>query len=273
MILYKYFPENINSIKALSCKSVWMNPALKMNDPLESLTLISQEYSQEDLNQYRKHIKESEINTKLDWLKYDNEQLIECLNFLRRNILSGLCFSSFSEDYSNILMWSHYASSHTGFCLAFEFSEDLLVENDLIKVKYSDKVDSLNIKSLMCDHNSPNEDLVEMKRDFYNSLTVKSPHWNYEKEWRKWGHPGYEDFDGRAKIVKIYFGYRIDKEFENIIRNILKSVDLENIEIKYMDIQDNSTNLIAINEDDYKKNSNKRQKLIEGTYVNIKSFI
>ncbi|WP_330746603.1 DUF2971 domain-containing protein [Chryseobacterium sp. CP-77] len=273
MILYKYFPENINSLKALSCKSVWMNSALKMNDPLESLSLISQEYSQEDLNQYRKHIKESEVITKSDWLNYNNEQLIECLNFLRRNILAGLCFSSFSEDYNNILMWSHYASSHTGFCLAFEFSEDLLVENDLIKVKYSNKVDSLNIKSLMCDDNSPHKDLVEMKRDFYKSLTVKSPHWSYEKEWRKWGSSGYEDFDGRAKIVKIYFGYRIDKEFENIVRNILKSVELENIEIKYMDIQDNSTNLTTINEEDYNKNFNKRQKLVEGTYVNIKSFI
>lgn len=273
MILYKYFPENINSLKALTLKSVWNHSAIKMNDPVESLTLISQDFSLDDLNQYRKYIRENNFENRSDWLSYNDEQLIECLNFLRRNILSGLCFSSFSEDYKNILMWSHYASSHTGFCLAFDFSEEILIENDLIKVKYSEKVESLNIKSLICDENSSSEELIAMKRDFYNSLTVKSPQWIYEKEWRSWGHPGYEDFNGRAKIVKIYFGYRIDKEFEKIVRNILQSIGLEGIEIQYMDIQDNSTCLNPISEEEFIKNYKKREKLSDGTYINIKSFI
>ena len=32
-----------------------------------------------------------------------------------------LLVSCFSEDYKSILMWSHYAKDHTGFCVQYNF--------------------------------------------------------------------------------------------------------------------------------------------------------
>lgn len=274
MKLFKYFPENINSLKSLSSNSLWLNSALNMNDPLESLLLLRQNYNDEELEQIRESIRNKKFPNKKEWLKYSNEQLMVCLNYIRRNILSTLSFASFSEVNDNMLMWSHYASSHSGFCIEYDFNKSLLNENDLVKVKYDNKIENLHIKSLTCDEDSPFNDLVEMKKDFCKNLSIKSPDWSYEKEWRLWGeNQGYYKLNKNIIITGVYFGYRTDSEFENMVLNMLKSIGVYNsLLVKYMSVSEHSTNLVTIDGKERKKDVLRKTKIEKGLYINTEPF-
>jgi hypothetical protein len=111
-----------------------------------------------------------------------------------------LCFSS---DWSNPVMWSHYADRHKGICLGFEVSEKHLHE-----VKYAVERPSINVK-----------DLVERgKRDpsLVMPLTsTKFEHWKYEKEFRAYlqlqDEPDsnglyYAEFSNDLKLAQVIAG-------------------------------------------------------------------
>lgn len=74
-----------------------------------------------------------------------------------------------SEDPSNILMWSHYASNHSGICIGFD--TDYKPFRSASQVSYSDGRPS-------AEFNSEPENLLK------RVLLTKSKHWSYEKEWR-----------------------------------------------------------------------------------------
>ncbi|TNC82870.1 MAG: DUF2971 domain-containing protein [Oleiphilus sp.] len=83
---------------------------------------------------------------------------------------------SLSEKNSNLLMWSHYARSHKGFCIGFDaeapFFHRKRSETDefyhLRKVEYSEKRPTSRLSQLSG---------IEL-------LFTKSLAWEYEQEWR-----------------------------------------------------------------------------------------
>ena len=87
--------------------------------------------------------------------------------------IGALCLS---EVPDSLLMWSHYASSHSGFVVAFNahhkyFHEQRSTEDEfrhLRRVLYRETRPSAPLSSL---------DATEM-------FFVKSGHWTYEREWR-----------------------------------------------------------------------------------------
>ena len=124
----------------------------------------------------------------------------------------------FSEDVQSILMWSHYADSHRGFALEYDFRPTLLrplPHIGLYPVIYSeDRFDAspfllwglftiLGIKT-----NNP-DGIASIKAALY-----KSKMWEYEKEWRMID-PGPHDIQNPApteieyRPVAIYYGQNI----------------------------------------------------------------
>jgi hypothetical protein len=84
----------------------------------------------------------------------------------------GVC--CFSEKRDDLLMWSHYADGHRGFCLELDGSLDPF--SQARKVTYADKVPLVNPLGLLLDPKkfSPLEAM----------MLTKSIHWAYEHEWR-----------------------------------------------------------------------------------------
>ena len=70
------------------------------------------------------------------------------------NILNDCAYiTCFSETPDNMLMWSHYANAHQGFCVEYDFN-NLSAENHYIlehleKVNYADQLPSLQLASLI----------------------------------------------------------------------------------------------------------------------------
>lgn len=123
-----------------------------------------------------------------------------------------------SQDYKNILMWSHYAKNHEGLCFGFDFR---LFDDKKIKssqVRYPENYEY----ELISFFNPPKG---EIKRMF----TTKSEFWSYEKEVR------FFDFNnviGTKKFIKeclkeIIFGCKAD---ETNIRKIIQLCQLNGFE-------------------------------------------
>lgn len=84
-----------------------------------------------------------------------------------QKMLSVTCFS---EKNDSLLMWSHYAQQHRGFCIEYDFSDDPEISEFLFPVVYSNK------KTIV---NTGVHDV-----DCLKAALCKSEEWQYEQEWR-----------------------------------------------------------------------------------------
>jgi Protein of unknown function (DUF2971) len=129
---------------------------------------------------------------------------------------------SFTSDWKNPLLWSHYADKHKGICLGFDV-DDRYIRH----VNYVGEVMPMNqdvVKRLK----QGDENLVR------ELITTKSIHWKYEEEVRVIvpleeldvdTEKYFTDFEGNLELREVILGYRspVDKDV------ISKYVDLENV--------------------------------------------
>ncbi|MGA3372853.1 MAG: DUF2971 domain-containing protein [Terracidiphilus sp.] len=163
------------------------------------------------------------------------------LNLVRRN--AKVC--SFSAISDSILMWSHYADNHRGFCV--EYDLDPLVPNhpfrrNLYPVIYSPDLYDLTpwLKSLV------DSDLQQ-----FNSihpllaLIHKFDGWGYEQEWRlALVLPTLiEDHDLKVpRPIRIFLGSKMEHTNKNELRAICEE---KGIEVWQMQMADDKYRLFA----------------------------
>jgi len=88
-------------------------------------------------------------------------------------ILGAFCLS---EVPDSLLMWAHYASSHTGFVVEFDPSHPYFHQ------QRSDKDDLHHIRRVRYCESRPSAPLCNMSA--IELFLSKSGHWSYEREWR-----------------------------------------------------------------------------------------
>ncbi|MEC8104603.1 MAG: DUF2971 domain-containing protein [Pseudomonadota bacterium] len=226
--LYKYF-GSIKHISDLfeSCNIHHSVPE-SFNDPFECKAVIDRNdpHTAADI---RRHLiklcreagntrKESE-NLVSQFMKHENFVDVELLHGLNATY-GEVKISCFTTDVKNLLMWSHYASSHSGFCV--EFSTDYFPFNFAFKVRYTNRYTAVKYPL----------------RGTYDRLRValeKSDHWSYENQYRTLIVPGLNSVptDGRvynfeARAIKaIYLGVNISQESKGEILEMICSNNIK----------------------------------------------
>lgn len=109
---------------------------------------------------------------------YIYSSIYEMLKSLSDINKKSMVISCFSELNNSMLMWSHYANYHKGFCLEYDFSS--LPTSDirtqlLYPVIYQDEL--LNVTEYLQSDDVKNVFSVR-------AAITKSKEWEYEKEWR-----------------------------------------------------------------------------------------
>ncbi|MBP3243714.1 MAG: DUF2971 domain-containing protein [Bacteroidaceae bacterium] len=130
------------------------------------------------------------------------------------------------EEYTKLLMWAHYADSHQGICIKYNFSSFDL--SSLID-------DKSNIIAFFNDIEYSNEKLTDTANQYKegneisgnDALFLKSEDWKYENELRLLyfdvnGKGDYTSIDAPHCIEAIYFGYKCSDEDKKTIHKILK---------------------------------------------------
>ena len=145
-----------------------------------------------------------------------NRSLEEIMSFK-----SKLGIYSLSLTNNEKLLWSHYASSHKGYCLEYDLDKlrdhyALNFNVNEIRVVYKDKPQTLTFKDIY------NRDKLLCKL-----FATKDKSWSYEKEVRLiFDDAKFKTYHSSA-LTGIYFGVNADNNIVELIINLLKDMDVK----------------------------------------------
>ena len=151
-------------------------------------------------------------------------------------LIGCLCTS-----YKNRLMWSHYADSHKGFCIEYDFSkpkEEFLSKLPL-PVFYSESRPLVPWKAAI---DNSVENMEEASEELMMGLLTKDKAWEYENEWRILIGATEDSELVMPKVSCIYLGASIEKDNRAKVVNIAKR---RNIPIKQMKVDRGAYDLHA----------------------------
>lgn len=152
------------------------------------------------------------------------------------DITGKIKIASLSETYDSILMWSHYADSHKGLCIAYDIDNFSHKNCTIKKVIYSHEL-KLNTDNSFFD-------LYNEKHNEYYFLSlfyIKHKDWRYEKEYRIISYNTATEYI-KLKIKAIYIGTDATDE---TIDNIKKFTEGKGIDLYKM--EKDKDNLFKIN--------------------------
>lgn len=109
----------------------------------------------------------------------------------------------FSGGHDILLMWSHYAMGHAGFCLEFD-TGDLPFINAR-PVRYRNKLPTINALDLI----SPSPTNLDLL------LLTKGMDWKYQREWRIFNQKGGQavNYDPDC-LTGVYFGLKLEPRYK-----------------------------------------------------------
>lgn len=242
--LYRYRVCNDYAFEALENDKFLLTKPTLFNDPFDALLYVNKEKLQNEIKNLCDISKREDVIKKLkedpeyreneikllgkEFIEYfenkkiytDEElilnskiaeiQAIKIINDLTKLSMKSLkqyCLvGCLSEDIFSVLMWAHYADSHKGFALNYDFKSRYMVEaqingkkvigseftdKKLFPVKYTnERFDATYFVEHNFIYNFYYRIKVKFKDPFYDKLfyykylLFKSMDWSYEREWR-----------------------------------------------------------------------------------------
>lgn len=194
-----------------------------------------QMYPAEFVDNLRSQILSRDIESMGDTIENYKKQLLLSVDFwfpiiaeMSKRFVAIACFC---ETVQSIPMWSHYASSHQGFALEYDFRPTLskgMVNSGVFPVIYDDeRVDasmymaSSFLKLNGIGVNNPDA-LSHIKCSLY-----KAKLWEYEKEWRLLNYTPRNVFDNGVSVIQykpsaIYYGVKMQSDLKEQLHVIAK---------------------------------------------------
>lgn len=198
--LYSFRRYNEHTLSDLINGTITVCPSTYMNDPFDSI-----------VNPWRERLMSQKER------KSHIRPMCESFNYYR---IRSFCMGEDDKPLKNILMWSHYAGEHTGFCIKYKLSKHFIkqMENDdtnehmyLQWIKYKNTKVDVSVPSIDTDL----------------AFVTKKSDWKYEKEVRLIVYnPNKEEpfygveMDQDSGIEAIIFGCKCPENTINTVRNI-----------------------------------------------------
>lgn len=198
--LYRYRCYGKGWINELYEEKVYMCNPSEFNDPFDSSFCINNDkHINYLLNKVFGEIEIDEVSK----ARFDNYSL-KMYDTVFSAIKETFRVACFSTIYDSILMWSHYAGSHTGYCIEYDFEKINMVTDSIYPAIYSNK------------RYDDTDYVIGKSQDGINHLLYKASEWSYENEWRIIAHEGIfnkekgEYIEFSDAITAIYLGVNSD---------------------------------------------------------------
>ena len=220
--LFKYCRLNARAEQLVSSSELWFSAPAKLNDPFECRPWLEFAHTDQQLvdglarqlrRQNPKMTPHTATANAVGIFLEGRHRNPEMWNALRDDLITRLTNEigvyCLSEHNDSILMWSHYAEDHTGFCLGFEATPYTEFFGPAQKVLYSDELPHIQSFDM-----SP-------ERQVDKIFLTKFSGWSYEDEWRIINHdtgPGLYSYPPEL-LKSITFGIRTSNEHRSKIRN------------------------------------------------------
>ena len=224
--LYKYHQFSATALSNLVGRKIWFSRPSSFNDPYDCRIAPKTEISDESIERFLKakfgDQRGAELASKhrgtdgkfdKDTLEQLQQRLSEDFEKLRHEMSNnrGVCCLSAKKD--DLLMWSHYADSHKGFCLEFCTSDERFARAQ--KVEYSKVIPTVDpVAAVLGEGHSARTAMI----------FTKMKCWEYEEEWRIFHKkPSTAYGYGVNALTGIYFGSEMERAHIEIIALILKN--------------------------------------------------
>jgi hypothetical protein len=230
-ILYKYRTFNERTINMLANNQVYFASPLEFNDPFDCL-------AQKNKIQNFRQGTEALIRANAGQRGFTQEQIqaaIERINAemaediaetdaadseYKEYVHNQLGVLSLSSCNDSILMWSHYADFHKGFCIGFKTNSFGFPGDAIKEVIYTEEINKNFILEFFLSQDSSEERYIDESEKM--EILTKYIDWKYEKEWRVKAIKGLGTYPDSG-VGEIIFGLRMDDNHKNILREILKN--------------------------------------------------
>ena len=207
--LYSFRRFNEYSLADLINNEITVSPSKKMNDPFDSVINLwgSEEQLIETCKEH-KHIKN--LSRSFDYFR-----------------IRSFCNGETEEALGNLLMWSHYADEHRGYCVKYKLSKHFIKQDE------NDSFEHMFLKPIIYRKDEEKVDISELTT-INTDLAFATKHrsWKYENEVRLIVYnPNKEDafygipLDKDSCIEAIYFGCRCEQKTINTIKNLFSKSD------------------------------------------------
>ncbi len=231
--LYKYQPISPKwSLENLEKRQIWFQKPLDLNDPFdcknnlvvklerievpELIDILRQE--KPNMEAFGGKDKDLAIGMYQKAVLDMSKKLFDSLALKYGNETGVACFSRQKDD---LLMWSHYAESHQGYCLEFDTSFDPFTR--AFPVKYYPDKPQLNLLEVYKNNKSMIMPL----------LFSKAKCWRYEEEWRIFNAQGVGPFRiPHGCLVGIYLGAKMTDGNKS---QIIQAVNVPNYYVAELD--------------------------------------
>jgi hypothetical protein len=216
-----FTPKSINVLRTVLVDSLlWLSSPEDFNDPFDTwvswtvegtdqqkmarLRALAEEHLAELTPQQREAGLRNAMQTPHDGLV---AMLLQSFAEQRRRF--GVC--CFAGDPRDVLMWSHYAGSHTGVCLQFETSCDPPVFMRALPVAYVDQSPMINWL------------MGNFQREVGEAFTRKHIRWRYEAEHRiiQRDRAGCCVRFAPGALTGLIFGCKADADVKRAVRQLL----------------------------------------------------
>ena len=208
--LYSFRRFNEFSLSDLINNEITVSPSKKMNAPFDSvINLWGSEEQLKETCKERKHIKN--LSRSFDYFR-----------------IRSFCNGETEEALGNLLMWSHYADEHRGYCVKYKLSKHFIKQDE------NDSFEHMFLKPIIYRKDEEKVDISGMT-SINTDLAFATKHesWKYEKEVRLivYNPNKEESFYGiplnkDSCIEAIYFGCKCDPKTINTIKNLFSKADI-----------------------------------------------
>lgn len=254
-ILYKYRSVDERAISMLALDQLYFASPREFNDPFDCRAQRNQarNFREEIANfirmdDLRRGLSESEIEANLERIRQHPDIVRSSRETdadeaaLRRHIDEEIGIVSLTSCNNSILMWSHYANFHRGFCIGFNTVNLGFPDNSINEVIYVENIARDILFQFFTAEDSSEDRFLRLQLEI--NILSKYRDWQYEKEWRIMGIRGIGTYPPSA-ICEIIFGLNCSDENKVQVRRALG-----NKTIKYFQAEegedDFSINIVPI---------------------------
>lgn len=223
--LFRYRAYNDHTLSALMENRLYFSKPRYFNDPYDNLIYVNSKMvvseiignilvGMDSYLENRKPFNDS-ISKSVDIMWHQDKsrkhmveerekQIYSAIDTVRIKIKENTKVICFAEEYNSMLMWSHYADYHAGFCLVYQKEDiedakrygntesEVINKTVLTRINYVEQqLDMTNdvleyIRNNMFDTmgDVPQVDSSLASAKIRQVITEKSKDWAYEKEWR-----------------------------------------------------------------------------------------
>lgn len=179
--LYKYYRDQSLNLDSVMSNKMWYSAPCNFNDAFDCDVAINEQAIFKSLLPTvpgGKIIREGSSV----WLQLKSglHKQITLLRRIFEDQKVSMGIACLSEVPDSILMWSHYANNHRGFCVSYNLlALNQKLQFSAVPVLYTQ--DRVCLHSISLDQDKLSKETMSL---FIKSITSKSTDWSYEKEWR-----------------------------------------------------------------------------------------